>query len=90
MPVFAASTAQTPAVRSVVRADVKSGKLLRVVAAPAPTPVSSSASAGRDSLDPVSDRIAREQGVESQLVHSVIQTEKQPHPRPFRPKARRG
>lgn len=69
MPAFAASAVDTPAVKSVVRVDARTGKLTRIVTAPPSAPIP------RETLDPIIDRIAEEQGVEAPLVHSVIQAE---------------
>lgn len=62
MPAPAASDS----VRSVVRPDAKTGKLIRTISAPRQP---------RPELSGLIDRIAQEQGIEAPLVHSVIQAE---------------
>lgn len=77
--------AQQGAVTTVVRADSKSGRLVRSfvmepqVAAP-----------GDSALKDMIDRIAAEQGVESQLVHSVIRAESNYNPTAISPKGAQG
>jgi soluble lytic murein transglycosylase-like protein len=76
MPVLAASSGQSasqPPVRTVVRADAKTGRLVRTAIAPVaatsvPRPVPAQ-------LTELVDRIAGQQGVEAPLVHSVILAE---------------
>jgi len=60
--------------KTVVRVDVKSGKLIRAVVAP-PAPVIAS-----KQLTEMVDRIAHQSGVEAPLVHSVIQAESNYNP----------
>ncbi len=78
---FTASTlqAQQQTSTTVVRTDSKTGRLIRTVVVPRPRVVAShdsaSAPATDASLNALIERIAGEQGVESQLVHSVIQAE---------------
>ncbi len=73
MPVFAESlpavATPVPAVKSVVRTDAKTGRLVRAVVAP-PAPKVAPAV-----LNHLVSQIASQQGVEEALVHSVIQTE---------------
>jgi soluble lytic murein transglycosylase-like protein len=89
MPVFAASAGQpsTPArVSTVVRADEKSGRLVRaVVVSQKPAPPIAPAE-----LAATVDRIAVEQGVEESLVHSVIRTESNYNPNAVSPKGAQG
>ncbi len=77
MPTFAASAPPVSApvhAKTVVRVDVRNGKLMRAVVAP-PAP----AIAPKQLSDMV-DRIAQESGVEAPLVHSVIQAESNYNP----------
>ncbi len=77
MPVFAASPeASAPLVKSVVRADAKSGKLVRSsVTEPGAVTRPPAAELETAELETMIDRIAGEQGVEIPLVHSVIRAE---------------
>lgn len=68
MPVFASSSAAAP-VKTVVRADVTTGRLVRTVVAPSVPRIASA------ELNEMVDRIASQQGVEAPLVHSVILAE---------------
>jgi hypothetical protein len=102
MPVFAASDRVT----TVVRADEKTGHLVRsavvkpveISPAPAgiPAPVPAEAvpakavPAGMPDLIRLIDRIASEQGVEDSLVHSVIRAESNYNPRAVSPKGAQG
>ena len=99
MPAFAAPLVQTAPVRTtiVVKADVKTGKLVRSVAIePRPvTPLSTelpAATAAQQShdLDEIIERVAGEQGVESPLVHSVIRAESNYNPHALSPKGAQG
>jgi soluble lytic murein transglycosylase-like protein len=76
MPVFAGSPGQSVSqapVRTVVRADAKTGRLVRTAVAPgAAASVPRLVSA---QLTEMVDRIAGQQGVEAPLVHSVILAE---------------
>ena len=77
MPTFAASAPAVPApvhAKTVVRVDVKSGRLIRAVVAP-PAP-----SIAPKQLSDMVDRIAKQGGVEAPLVHSVIQAESNYNP----------
>lgn len=77
MPTFAASAppVSVPAhVKTVVRVDVKSGRLIRAVVAP-PAPA-----IPPKQLSDMVDRIAHQSGVEAPLVHSVIQAESNYNP----------
>ena len=69
MPVLAESMPPAPVVKTVVRANAKTGRLVRAVVAPAAPQVPPA------QLTEMVDRIAVQQGVEAQLVHSVIQAE---------------
>jgi soluble lytic murein transglycosylase-like protein len=80
-PAFAASpgTAQPGHMTTVVKADVRSGRLVRAVVRdarvkPAAAPAEPDPASPAD-LENLIDRIAGEQGVESPLVHSVIRAE---------------
>ncbi len=88
MPVFAASVppavpARTP-VKTVVRANEKTGRLVRTVIAP-PTPRVAPAE-----LNEIVDRIASQQGVEAPLVHSVILAESNYNTTAVSPKGAQG
>jgi soluble lytic murein transglycosylase-like protein len=89
MPAFAASAGQpsTPVrVSTVVRADEKSGRLVRsVVVMPRPA----AAPAPLD-LGAAVDQIAVEHGVEESLVHSVIRAESNYNPYAVSPKGAQG
>jgi soluble lytic murein transglycosylase-like protein len=70
MPVFAEpATSSVPHVKSVVRANARTGRLERTVVAPPARRVAPAA------ISAMVDRIASEEGVEAPLVHSVIQAE---------------
>ncbi len=90
MPSFAASsgaslgTGEALRASTVVRADPKTGKLVRSVVAPRVT-----APAPRD-LAQIVDKIAAEQGVEVPLVHSVIRAESNYNPNAVSPKGALG
>jgi hypothetical protein len=97
MPVFAASDRVT----TVVRADEKTGHLVRsavvkpveISPAPAgiPAPVTAeTVPAGMPDLIRLIDRIASEQGVEDSLVHSVIRAESNYNPHAVSPKGAQG
>ncbi len=105
VPAFAASP-EAPAPRhmtAVVRADVKTGRLVRsvvleprVIAAQAVAPglpavVTQRVESSSDvSLHDLIDQIASEQGVESHLVHSVIRAESNYNPAAVSPKGAQG
>jgi soluble lytic murein transglycosylase-like protein len=105
VPAFAASP-EAPAPRhmtAVVRADVKTGRLVRsvvleprVIAAQAVAPglpavVTQRVESASDvSLHDLIDQIASEQGVESHLVHSVIRAESNYNPAAVSPKGAQG
>jgi soluble lytic murein transglycosylase-like protein len=77
MPTFAASAppvSATSHAKTVVRVDVKSGKLIRAVVAPP------AAAIAPKQLSDMVDRIAKQGGVEAPLVHSVIQAESNYNP----------
>lgn len=77
MPAFAASST----VQSVVRADTRTGKLIRTISAPRQPP---------QEISGLIDRIAEEHGVEVPLVHSVIQAESNYSPTAVSPKGAQG
>lgn len=72
------------AMKTVVRTDAKSGRLVRTVVAP-PAPRVAPAR-----LTEMVDRIASQQGVEAPLVHSVIQAESNYNPSAVSPKGALG
>lgn len=65
-----------PVVRTVVRADTKTGRLVRTVVAP----VSQTPKIAPQQLTQLVDRIAAQQGVEAPLVQSVIRAESNYNP----------
>jgi hypothetical protein len=81
------SGAEVPgeAVKSVVRADSRSGKLVRVVVAPQTT-----SGAPNPALASTVERIATEQALPPELIHSVIQTESNYNPFAISPKGALG
>jgi len=84
LPAFAVSPGT--AVKTVVRVDAKSGRLVRsVVPQRAAVPAVEAAE-----LDEMVNRIAGEQGVESPLVHSVIRAESNYNPNAVSPKGAQG
>jgi soluble lytic murein transglycosylase-like protein len=91
MPAFAASPGTVPQhhMTTVVRADMKTGRLVRsIVMEPAIAP---RVIAVQDqNLQNIIDRIADEQGVESHLVHSVIQAESNYNANAVSPKGAQG
>jgi soluble lytic murein transglycosylase-like protein len=90
VPVFAASAAPNAAT-TVVRADAKSGRLVRTTVMEAmTTPTISNPELARPDLEKMVDRIAVEQGVESPLVHSVIRAESNYNPNAVSPKGALG
>jgi soluble lytic murein transglycosylase-like protein len=77
MPIFAAPAPPVSAAshaKTVVRVDVKSGKLIRAVVAPPATAIAPK------QLSDMVDRIAKQGGVEAPLVHSVILAESNYNP----------
>lgn len=76
VPVFAASpeAAAPRHMRAVVKADARTGRLVRTVVL-APRVVTDSAPGNSAAIHDLIDQIATEQGVESHLVHSVIRAE---------------
>jgi soluble lytic murein transglycosylase-like protein len=86
-PVFSAPPPPANAT-VVVKADAKSGRLVRTVVIEA-TPVSHP-ELERPDLEEMVDRIAGEQGVESPLVHSVIRAESNYNPNAVSPKGALG
>lgn len=88
MPVFAASPdASTPRVKTVVRADAKTGKLVRTIVL---DPGAAAHPPAAPQLETMIDRIAGEQGVEIPLVHSVIRAESNYNPFAISPKGAQG
>jgi soluble lytic murein transglycosylase-like protein len=95
MPVFAASDVplRAPSVTTVVRADEKTGHLVRsVVVKPAAATAEPSDPALKDPSEMIEmiNRIAAEQGVEESLVHSVIRAESNYNPHAVSPKGALG
>ena len=68
MPVCAQSVAANP-VRTVVRSDAKSGRLVRTTIAPVMPKIAP------EELNAIVERVAGQEGVEAPLVHSVIRAE---------------
>jgi len=89
MPVAAESLPPVAApVRTVVRADAKSGRLVRTSVAPV---IAGQAShMAPQQLTELVDRIAAQQGVEAPLVHSVIRAESNFNPEAVSPKGAQG
>ena len=85
VPVFAASIAANEAT-TVVRADARSGRLVRTTVMEA----TSTHTISNPELEKMVDRIAVEQGVESPLVHSVIRAESNYNPNAVSPKGALG
>jgi hypothetical protein len=92
MPVFAASPdVLSTHVKSVVRADAKSGKLVRsFVLEPGAAAHPPDAELETVELEKTINRIASEQGVEVPLVHSVILAESNYNPWAISPKGAQG
>lgn len=93
MPLFAASAPATlPShTTTVVRADVKTGRLIRAVAVtPQSPPQPQTQPAATTDLDQTISRIAAEHGVEVPLVRSVIRTESNFNPVAVSPKGAMG
>jgi hypothetical protein len=97
VPVFAASPGAAPQghMTTVVRADIKTGRLVRsIVMEPQIVAVQSQVPDRVPVADPdlrsMIDRIADEQGVESHLVHSVIRAESNYNPAAVSPKGAQG
>jgi soluble lytic murein transglycosylase-like protein len=86
VPVFAASAAANDAT-TVVRADARSGRLVRSIVMEATT---KTRTISNPELEKIVDRIAVEQGVESPLVHSVIRAESNYNPNAVSPKGALG
>ncbi len=74
MPLVAAPRVENPAAKTVVRADAKTGRLVRVTVAPAMPRVEPAA------VNAMVERIASKEGVEAPLVHSVIKAESNYNP----------
>lgn len=79
-----ASASPAPAVKTVVRADAKTGRLVRTFVAP-PAPA-----VAPKQLTEMVDRIAAQQGVEAPLVQSVIRAESNYNPAAVSPKGAQG
>jgi soluble lytic murein transglycosylase-like protein len=87
MPVHAASPdVPTPHAKTVVRADAKTGRLVRTFVLDA----SAAQAKPTSELTSIIDRIAGEQGVELPLVHSVIRAESNYNPFALSPKGAQG
>ena len=85
------AAAQQGKMTSVVRADAKTGRLVRtVLTEPKAAPVGTDRRAVGLEMKAMIDRIANEQGVESQLVHSVIRAESNYNPGAVSPKGAQG
>jgi len=78
------SAAPAPAVKTVVRADMKTGRLVRTFVASAVPPIAPK------QLTELVDRIASQQGVEAPLVQSVIRAESNYNPAAVSPKGAQG
>ena len=83
MPLFAASS-ETGHATTVVKADPKSGRLVRTMVSDSLPAVSN------PELEKLVDRVAAEHGVESPLVHSVIRAESNYNPNAVSPKGALG
>jgi len=85
MPLLAAPLpSPAPSVKTIVRADAKTGRLVRTYVAPAiakPAP---------KQIVELVDKIAAQEGVEAPLVHSVIQAESNYDPAAISPKGAQG
>jgi len=102
MPALAAPVVQESRATIVVKADVKTGKLVRsvVVEPRVVTPVfpdqpadqlqATPAPQPARNLDEIIERVAGEQGVEGPLVHSVIRAESNYNPHALSPKGAQG
>jgi soluble lytic murein transglycosylase-like protein len=88
LPADASQTQPATKVRTVVYADVKTGRLVRTAAAPV-TQNQAPSKAPQELTDLV-DRIAAQQGVEAPLVQSVIQAESNYNPVAVSPKGAQG
>lgn len=87
MPALAASSGAS----SVVRADPKTGKLIRnIVAAPRGTTPAAHPYIEKKTIEKIIDKVAGEQGVEVPLVHSVIGAESNYDPNAVSPKGALG
>ena len=83
--------AAPPRVKTVVRADPRTGKLIRIVIPTAPSTVPSPATAAaKTALSATVERIATEQSVPAELLHSVIQVESNYNPAAVSPKGALG
>jgi soluble lytic murein transglycosylase-like protein len=76
-----------PRVKTVVRADPRTGKLVRVVVA---TPQLAAQTAPVTTFGAIVERIAAEQSVPAELLHSVIQVESNYNPGAVSPKGAQG
>ncbi len=93
MPALAAPVTQSASGRTtiVVRADVKTGKLVRSVAVePMPAVKPAKEASTPQTIDEIITRVAEEQGVETPLVHSVIRAESNYNPHALSPKGAQG
>jgi hypothetical protein len=90
VPAFAASPGAVPQghMTTVVRADTRTGRLIRSIVIESKV-MEPNAAVDRD-LGAMIDRIANEQGVESQLVHSVIRAESNYNSNAVSPKGAQG
>lgn len=93
MPAFAASAVSRPSpsrVTTVVRADDRSGHLVRSVEAKPSVVAPLTPAIDSGELIAMVDRIAAEEGVEDALVHSVIRAESNYNPAAISPKGAQG
>jgi soluble lytic murein transglycosylase-like protein len=91
VPAFAASPGTVPQghMTTVVRADTRTGRLIRSIVVQPRIAMEPTLAVDRD-LGAMIDRIADEQGVESQLVHSVIRAESNYNSNAVSPKGAQG
>ena len=92
VPAFAASpgAAQQGHMTTVVRADTKTGRLVRSIVREPAVATANDPGLRDPNLRDMIDRIAGEQGVESQLVHSVIRAESNYNANAVSPKGAQG
>jgi soluble lytic murein transglycosylase-like protein len=83
-----------PRVKTVVRADPRTGKLVRVVVSTSQSPLEqtqlASSTAPTPALGAIVQRIAAEQSLPAELLHSVIQVESNYNPAAVSPKGAQG
>jgi Transglycosylase SLT domain len=86
----AAGSRSRPEVTSVVRPDARSGRLVRSVVVRQPAGAASATRTPPADLAPTVERIARENQLSPQLIHSVIQVESNYNPYAVSPKGAEG